>query len=75
MTNGPAIGSLPPGALGKRVTTVCPNVLPAWATYEHPQLDMAILATSMVLVQHTLETVPSGKRLVRRRRRIVVGLS
>ena len=68
------IGSLTSEAVGKRVTTVCPG-LPAWAMCRHEQIGFAFLTTSVVLTQHTVKDVAGGKRLVRRHRRVVVGLS
>ena len=36
---------------------------------------MAVFTTSVVFVQHTVEHVAGDKRLVRRHRRVAVGLS
>ena len=74
MNTEPTVGTLWREMLGRRVTTVCPGV-PAWTLYEHQQVDMAVLTTSLVFVQHTVENVAGGKRLVRRHRRVVIGLS
>ena len=74
MTTEPTTGNLRRETLGRRVTTVCPGV-PAWTVYEHQQVDMAVFATSMVFVQHTVENVAGSRRPVRRYRRVVVGLS
>ena len=60
--------------LGHEATTTCPGV-PAWTVYEHRQANMAVLSTSVVFVQHTVEEVAGARRLVRRHRRVVVGLS
>ena len=68
----PAVGSLRPDAFSQRVTTVCPG-MPALTVYRHEQVDLSILTTSTVIVEFVL--ADDGKRLVRRHRRVVVGLS
>lgn len=60
--------------LGQAITTTCPH-MPAWTLREHNQVNMAVFTTSVVFVQHTVEHVAGGRRLVRRHRRVAVGLS
>lgn len=60
--------------LGQAITTTCPHA-PAWAVYELRGIDMAILITSVVLVQHTTANVAGERRIVRGHRRVAVGLS
>ena len=70
----PEVGSLRPDVFGQRAMSLCSGA-PPWTVYEHDRLDMAVLTTSMVFIEHSVEDVAGKKRLVTRRRRVAVCLS